>query len=126
MGFLERTGNDEDSDDNESADFVMTSQKSPTKSKKDEEVKSTTDAPSKTTTSKTVVKVKAKNFVVKKANKVKAKVKNTNKKVKKVVDENVQKRNIAFQRKRLSPALAAICGKRILSRQVLFIIKVHL
>ena len=128
MGFVKRNGDDKESDD-ESADFVMTSLKknSPTKSLK-VDAKPSPDAPAKKTTPKMVVKVKAKNVSVKTAaDKLKAKAKMSgklvkkglNKKVKKVADgDNVVKRQIAFKPKKLSPALAAICGKRLLSRQV--------
>ena len=106
----------------------MTSPKknSPTKSLK-VDAKPSPDAPSKKTTPKMVVKVKAKNLSVKTAaDKLKAKAKSgklvkkgLDKKVKKVADgDNVVKRQIAFKPKKLSPALAAICGKRLLSRQV--------
>ena len=122
MGFLQRTGNDNDeSDDDDSANIVMTSpkKKSPTKSKKADDAKAT--PPPKKKATKIAVKVKAKNVSVKKADKLKAKAKkNVDKKVvDKSESENVEKKRIVtFRPKRLSPALAAICGKRILSRQV--------
>ena len=125
MGFVKRNGDDKESDD-ESADFVMTSPKknSPTKSLKVDD-KASPDASAKKTTPKIVVKVKAKNLSVKTtADKLKAKAKKSGKLVKKGLNKkvsdggNVVKRQIAFRPKKLSPALAAICGKRLLSRQV--------
>ena len=131
MGFVERTGDEDDwaSDDDDNNDIAASEKPaSPKKPAKKTSLKESTkngvDKPKKTSP-KLIVKIKPKNLSVKKADELKAKAKGLNKKPKaKPVDENESenvagggKKVIAFRPKRLSPVLAAICGKKFLTRQ---------
>lgn len=126
MGFIKRTGDEDDWASDEDNNDLAASEKppSPKKPTKKTSTKNGVDKPKKTSP-KLVVKIKPKNLSVKKADELKAKAKGLNKKPKaRPVDENKsenvaggEKKVIAFRPKRLSPVLAAICGKKLLTRQ---------
>ena len=120
MGFVKKTGDDDGdiSDDANADDNNVVQEKSPQKKKKTLPTKSEeSNKKPKKLSSNVVVKMKPKNLTVKKADELKAKAKGV---VNKTSKENVDvaaKKVVVFKPKKLSPELAAICGRKKLSRQ---------
>ena len=122
MGFVKNTGEDDDYVSDDEGGNVVKETSSPQKKKnktlstKPEE---SDQKPKKLASKDVAIKIKSKHLSIKKANELKAKAKGVVSKTssKKENVDVAAKKVIVFRPKKLSPELAAICGKRKLSRQ---------